>query len=189
MGRTAGYLLALFAGGVLSLVFYGVSLPLRRRNVQAGGLCSSRKREAAMAFFWMYCGGMAVLTLLPRWVAPSIGDFMAQGIWNAGGEPFFSLGGINLIPFATFGDSYILVGNIVMFLPFGFFPALLFRGHHWRKALLTGFCVTSVIEITQLFVGRAFDIDDLMLNTLGAFCGFALQKALGRGLYCIPAGK
>ena len=142
-----------------------------------------------MALFWMYCGGMAVLTLLPRWVVPAIGDLLAHGIWNAGGAPFFAVGGANLVPFATFGDLYILAGNIVMFLPFGFFPALLFRNYGWRKALLAGFCVTAFIEITQLFVGRAFDIDDLMLNTLGAFCGFALQKALGRGLYCVPAGK
>ena len=76
-----------------------------------------------------------------------------------------------------------------MFLPFGFFPALLFRNFGWRRALLTGVCVTAFIEVTQLLVGRAFDIDDLMLNTLGAFCGFLIQKALGRGLYLRPESE
>ena len=189
MGRTASYLLALGAGGIASLGVYGLIWPFRLRCMKKNGLCGSKFREAVMALFWMYCGGMAVLTLLPRWVVPAIGNLLTHGIWNAGGAPFFAVGGANLVPFATFGDLYILVGNIVMFLPLGFFPALLFQNYGWRKAFLTGFCVTVFIEVTQLFVGRAFDIDDLMLNTLGVFCGFLLQKALGRGLYCTTAGK
>lgn len=56
-----------------------------------------------------------------------------------------------------------------MFLPFGFFPALLWRGCTWKRALAAGLCVTGFIECWQLLVGRAFDIDDLWLNTLGPF--------------------
>ena len=67
-----------------------------------------------------------------------------------------------------------------MFLPFGFFPALLWRGCTWKRALATGLCVTGFIECWQLLVGRAFDIDDLWLNTLGALCGFWLWRLLDR---------
>ena len=42
-----------------------------------------------------------------------------------------------------------------MFLPFGFFPALLWRGCTWKRALATGLCVTGFIECWQLLVGRA----------------------------------
>ena len=59
-----------------------------------------------------------------------------------------------------------------MFLPFGFFPALLWRGCTWKRALAAGLCVTGFSECWQLLVGRAFDIDDLWLYTRGAFCGF-----------------
>lgn len=45
---------------------------------------------------------------------------------------------------------------------------------------MTGLCVTGFIECWQLLVGRAFDIDDLMLNTLGALCGFWLWLLLKR---------
>ena len=67
-----------------------------------------------------------------------------------------------------------------MFLPFGFFPALVWRGYTWKRALVTGLCVTGFIECWQLLVGRAFDIDDLWLNTLGAMAGFGLLRLLER---------
>ena len=90
-------------------------------------------------------------------------------------------GSVSLIPFQTFSYSaYILIANVVLFMPFGLFAALLWRGFGWRRALLTGGCITLFIESCQLFVGRAFDIDDLMLNTLGVFCGFLLALALRR---------
>ena len=37
--------------------------------------------------------------------------------------------------------------------------------------LLTGFCTSFCVEFLQLFVGRATDIDDLILNTLGGCLG------------------
>lgn len=110
-------------------------------------------------------------------------DWRAVLRWGLA-EPFFQLGDVNLVPFQTFGLSgillYTLLGNIVMFLPFGFFPALLWRGYTWRRALVTGLCVTGFIECWQLLVGRAFDIDDLLLNTLGALCGCWLWRLLNR---------
>ena len=48
------------------------------------------------------------------------------------------------------------------------------------RALAAGLCVTGFIECWQLLVGRAFDIDDLWLNTLGAFCGFWIWCLLDR---------
>ena len=48
----------------------------------------------------------------------------------------------------------------------------------WWKALLTGFAVTAFIECCQLCVGRAFDVDDLLLNTLGAMLGYGLYRLL-----------
>lgn len=125
-----------------------------------------------MALFWMFCGGMALVTLTPRWVVQALADLLQGCGWNGEGNPFFAPGTVNLVPFRTLGDGYILAGNLIMFLPFGFFPALLWRGCTWKRVLAAGLCVTGFIECWQLLVGRAFDIDDLWLNTLGAFCGF-----------------
>ena len=79
-------------------------------------------------------------------------------------------------------QSYMLLGNIVMFLPFGFFAALLWRGYTWRRALVTGLGITGLIECWQLCVGRAFDIDDIWLNTLGVLCGYGLWRLVRRAV-------
>lgn len=69
---------------------------------------------------------------------------------------------------------FILIGNIVMFCPIGFFTALLWRGCSWYHSTACGFFFSVLIECFQLFIGRRTDIDDIILNTLGAFLGYIL---------------
>ena len=170
------YLVRMLPGVLAALALYVCLHPWRKRRLKATGLVSSRRREAVLALFWMFCGGMAMGTLTP-W-GFSLFDALRWG-WP---EPFFQMGDVNLIPFQTFSLGgillYTLLGNIIMFLPFGFFPALLWQGYGWKRVLVTGLCVTGFIECWQLLVGRAFDIDDLLRNTLGALCGFWLWRGL-----------
>lgn len=181
MPRTAAYLLAIAWGAVPALAVFLCLLPLRNRRLEENGISSSRRREAVLALFWMFCGGMAVLTLTPRWVVWSLVDLLHGYRWNVGGYPFFEWGLMNLRPFQTFRFSaYMLLGNIVMFVPFGFFAALLWRGWTWRRALALGFCLSGFIECWQLCVGRAFDIDDILLNVLGVLSGYGLWRLLRR---------
>lgn len=181
MELTLRYLFAMLWGAVPALALFFLLRPLRLGRLKRLGLDSPFRREAALALFWMYCGGAAMLGLTPRWVVPALANLPVGGGWNTAGLPFFSPGSVSLIPFQTFSYStYILIANVVLFMPFGLFAALLWRGFGWRRALLTGGCITLFIETCQLFVGRAFDIDDLMLNTLGVFCGFLPAPALRR---------
>ena len=173
---TWSYLVKMLPGMLAALALYGCLYSRRMGKLKTMGLASSRGREAVLVLSWMFCGGMAMVTLTP-W-GFSLFDVLRWG-WAG---PFFQLGYVNLVPFQTFCLSgvllYTLLGNIIMFLPFGFFPALLWRGYTWKRSLVTGLCVTGFIECWQLIVGRAFDIDDLMLNTLGTLCGFWLWKGL-----------
>ena len=93
----------------------------------------------------------------------------------------------NLIPFVEIsryfrelarGNVYDfainVIGNLIVFAPFGFFVPALFkrmRGAWWKVFPFTVFMViiVSLVEIIQVFtgVGRA-DIDDVLLNTTGA---------------------
>ena len=181
MGRTAAYLLAIAWGAVPALAALLCLLPWRKRRLGGSGYASPLRREGAMALFWMFCGGMAVLTLTPRWVVWSLVDLLHGYRWNVGDYPFFSLGSANWRLFQTIQFSpYFLAGNIVMFVPFGFFPALLWRGCTWKRALGTGLAVTGCIECWQLCVGRAFDIDDLFFNALGVLGGFWLWALVKR---------
>lgn len=189
MGPTLRYLFAMLWGAVPALALFFLLRPLRLGRLGRKGLASPPRREAALALFWMYCGGAAILGLTPRWVVPALADLPLGGAWNEAGLPFFSLGTVSLVPFRTFSYSaYILAANVVLFLPFGLFAALLWRKFTWYRALLTGGCITLFIETCQLFVGRAFDIDDLMLNTLGVFCGFLLALAVRRAFPRFAAG-
>ena len=182
MHRTLCYLFAMLWGAFPVLLVWLCLIPWRRRRLKAAGLRSGTAREITLALFWMFCGGMAVITLLPRWVVPSLTDVANGYRWNVGDYPFFTLGTANFQLLRTFrGDGwsiYNLLGNIIMFFPFGFFPALFWRNCTWRRALLTGFAVTACIECCQLCVGRAFGVDDLLLNTIGAMAGWGLWLLL-----------
>ncbi len=182
--RTVAYLTSLACGAVVALAAYLCLLPFRRKCLKGKRLYSPFVRETALVLFWMFSGGMAVLTVFPRWVVWSIMDVLHGYGWNVAGYPFFALGNVNLVPFRTFAPDihslYILAGNIVMFVPFGFFAALLWRGWSWKRALPAGFAITLFVECCQLFVGRTFDIDDLLLNAFGVLCGYWLWKLLDK---------
>lgn len=73
-----------------------------------------------------------------------------------------------------------LGGNVLAFVPFGvFLPLLVRRVRSLGKTLLLGFEFSLLVEITQLFskVG-SFDVDDILLNTLGVLCGYAVFYVL-----------
>jgi glycopeptide antibiotics resistance protein len=105
----------------------------------------------------------------------------------------------NTVPFATImrfvrlliGDYSLalkrhavvnLVGNVIMFVPLGYFPPLLWEQLRklW-KCLLWGGAVIVCVELTQLTarVGRC-DIDDLLLNMIGIAMGCGLYRLIVR---------
>jgi glycopeptide antibiotics resistance protein len=75
-----------------------------------------------------------------------------------------------------------IVGNVAAFMPFGFFlPIISRRSRKWHNTVMFG-CVFSVmLETLQLiFMVGSFDVDDVILNTLGAALGFISYKAVQR---------
>lgn len=70
--------------------------------------------------------------------------------------------------------SYInLFGNILIFVPFGFFEPLASKTRSFWATLVDGCLLSLLVEIFQLItkVGR-FDVDDLLLNTSGVAIGY-----------------
>jgi len=76
------------------------------------------------------------------------------------------------------------LGNIALLLPFGLMlPLLTTRRQSLKRVLLLALFVSLTIETIQFglrFVGnpRAVDIDDVLLNTLGACLGFLIYLAM-----------
>lgn len=69
-----------------------------------------------------------------------------------------------------------VVGNVVVFIPFGMFlPRLFARCRNLFLTILISLEFSLAIEITQLLsrVGR-FDVDDLLLNAIGGCVGCIL---------------
>lgn len=71
-----------------------------------------------------------------------------------------------------------LAGNVLAFVPFGFlFPMVARDGEHFFVMLLNAFVFVLGIEVFQLFSAfGAFDVDDILLNCLGASLGFLIYR-------------
>ncbi|MFF9499676.1 VanZ family protein [Streptomyces sp. NPDC014656] len=80
-----------------------------------------------------------------------------------------------------------LGGNILLGVPFGILLPLLSRRARgfFRVALLTA-ATMLLVELVQgaLVTGRAFDVDDVLLNTTGALLGYLIAgRRLGRAVH------
>lgn len=69
-----------------------------------------------------------------------------------------------------------IAGNVMAFIPFGAFsPMFSKRCRRLFYALLYSFELTLLVELLQLiFKVGSFDVDDLLLNTLGGVIGFLI---------------
>lgn len=92
----------------------------------------------------------------------------------------------NFIPFKemfrySFGSNLFIknvLGNIIMFLPYGFFVSYYLDLKKPLSAFLLILLVSMSIETTQLLIGRVFDIDDIILNIIGGMIGFCIYKLI-----------
>ena len=96
-------------------------------------------------------------------------------IWEIGLYPGMKLQEeINLIPFRD-GISLSMILNVVMFMPLGFLLPLLWKEYQSLvRTAIIGFCFSCGIEFCQLFNRRVSDVDDLLMNTLGAILGWLI---------------
>lgn len=172
-------------------------LPLRRRRLARRGLRSPATREGALLVFVLFCAGLAALTVFPS----NLWSYVLEpGRWPEG-TSFWSFyptweeltarlqrlpeelprlltpfpGGI-IYHFHSYWSAFLFLGNMGMFLPIGFFTALLWRRERLWRSTLVGFLASLSIETIQLFIDRGTDLDDLILNTVGAAVGYLLYR-------------
>ena len=78
-----------------------------------------------------------------------------------------------------------LIYNVIAFVPYGIIVPILRRGRKsFGFTLITGILLSALIEMTQLFglLGE-FDVDDIILNSIGVFVGLMIYKLfrIGKG--------
>ena len=99
---------------------------------------------------------------------------------------------LNLVPFVelfrVFRDAgigrfvWLFLGNLGWFFPFGFLlPAMMKKDPGAAKVIGLGLLFSLIIETVQYFTRRGVaELDDLMLNTLGAALGYLAFRLVVR---------
>lgn len=92
----------------------------------------------------------------------------------------------NFIPFKEmfryeFGSRLFIkniLGNILLFLPYGYFSSEYLKSNKISLPCILTLIISFTIEVVQLNIGRTFDIDDIILNTLGGIIGYLLYRLI-----------
>jgi len=70
---------------------------------------------------------------------------------------------------------WLFLGNIGWFVPFGFLLPIILKASGFLKVIIISFLFSLVIETVQFFSRRGVaELDDLILNTIGAAIGYLL---------------
>ena len=94
--------------------------------------------------------------------------------------------GVNLKPFTeitryAFGSRLFninVLGNIIIFIPFGLFIAEYLNSKKFYAVFIVSTLTSFVVELVQLKIGRSFDIDDILLNVVGSMIGYLIYVGL-----------
>ena len=71
-----------------------------------------------------------------------------------------------------FSFTYLFVGNIIWFVPFGMYLQYMRKPKNLFYTALCGFLFSLLIETLQYVFGTGFsEVDDLILNTFGVWLG------------------
>lgn len=180
---TLDYLKEMLPCCALAAAVFLLLLPVRNKRLARRGLVSRPRREVLLFLFFLFCGGLMALTLFPSgfWGALMGGHLPAPGWFAYWGNGMHLR--ITLLEELREGGAwriFLLLGNAVMFVPLGFFPALLWRRARWWKSALAAGGASLFVELWQLFIDRSSDVNDLIVNTLGGLAGFWLYWLLSR---------
>lgn len=80
-----------------------------------------------------------------------------------------------------FGSRLFLknvLGNMLLFLPFGFFSTHYIKVKKPYIIILLTAIASFSIEYVQMSIGRVFDIDDIILNICGGFIGYYIYEIM-----------
>jgi len=94
---------------------------------------------------------------------------------------------VNLVPFDGLFlsngkiDKAEIILNVAIFVPLGIYLGVLFKKWTWRHKLLTFVLISLMFEGLQfIFRIGAFDITDILTNTVGGLVGLLLFEAIER---------
>lgn len=145
-------------------------------------------RRAAAGALVCYSGVVVALTMLKAF-------YRIGYLWDPANQ---MRRGISLVPFddlvdatSWFGPLFEYGGNIAFFVPLGMLAFILFQrvSRPVLVATLLGAGFSLLIEVSQYIFALGYsDIDDLLMNSVGALIGAVFAKACGPKLYGLWIG-
>lgn len=168
------------------LILYGwIFLEVLRRKQK------SFFQMLAESSFYVYV--FAVLTLTGYFIL--FREVSAHGWWQKMMLRIDRNDHVNLQLFKVFSIYRIsdpqIVGNFIMLLPLGIYLPVLYKKLSSLVAvLLVSLLVSSLIEMLQLITSfRSADVDDVLLNTMGAVTGLIFYKLASIAFQVGSSGK
>jgi len=137
----------------------------------------SRKRMCALLLFLIYF----VILFYFLFFSEKMGRTFVEREYHYNLIPFYEIKRF-IKYYEVLGlDAVILniAGNVAAFMPFGFFlPVFSKRCKQFLNTVFYSFELSLLVELIQLItkVG-SFDVDDIILNTIGGAAGFWVFKA------------
>ena len=122
-----------------------------------------KHKKLLWGLFWLYLAVLLRITVFRS--SFSIDHLFVNGEFNL--VPFVSLlrGG------SLWKFTYLFVGNLIWFMPFGILLSHLTKIRRY-KMILYGFFLSLLIETMQFVFGTGVsELDDVILNTLGVYLG------------------
>ena len=158
-------------------------LVVRLYCVRTGGHTVSFGRELLLLVFVVYLSGLAAATLEPNrhshaQVAATDGIELRPNLASLTCSSASQPRGSTVRAFCVRNAR----GNLLLFVPLGFLLPLVWRRLRFANGLLIALAVSVGIELAQYlsrpWSNRLADVNDVILNVLGACLGLALASLL-----------
>lgn len=178
-GTPLSYFIQVLPVAAVVGVIYGI---LRFRRCKNKGIPFSWK-EIIRFLFVCYLTGLVALVLTPQNLWNAMWFYLFYGFPGSNIGPLF-VASFNFTPTILLvlrGELILgewvktmLVLNFLMFVPMGIFLRLLLKKSVQKYIVGIALAISLAVELLQPVVGRSFDMDDIILNTLGILCGWIL---------------
>ena len=169
---------------VLSLIVVPCWLVFRLYRHRTGGHSQRFHREILLLIFVVYLSALAAVTLTPnrssRLRAAGTGGIeLHPNLASLTCSSAFVPTGTNVPAFCAYNAK----GNVMLFFPLGILIPLVWRHLRFWRGIQIAIALSLSIELLQYLSSawgsyRAADINDVILNVLGASVGLALVSLL-----------
>ncbi len=131
--------------------------------------------RSLLIFFSLYLIALTWIILFKLTIPENIGTLARDRVLNV--IPFYD------IIAGKYFDKFDMVANIIVFIPFGIYTAVMLKEISTKYQAIMAFLLSLTYEMIQfIFAIGVADITDVMMNTLGAYMGIMFYRYISSRL-------